>query len=71
MDDLIGKPKVQQWEYKIVLIKFRKVFFGLFSYRSMDKISEEFNEIGLFGWELCSLNEGISGLKCVFKRPLP
>lgn len=71
MEELIGKAAIQKWEYKIVFIRFKKVFFGVYAYLSIEKISQELDSIGSFGWELASSHEGTSGLKCIFKRPLP
>lgn len=59
MDDLIGKPKVQQWEYVTVYPKEKTTM-----------IHETLNSYGELGWELCEVIEHKEGgVIYIFKRP--
>lgn len=61
MDELIGKPKVQQWEYHREFTKMETV-----------GVDEFLNVLGGDGWELMQvLERNTHGWYYIFKRPLP
>lgn len=57
MEELIGKTRVHQWEYRI---EFNTAGFG----------ETSLNEIGAEGWELCSSYKDLGYYFYYFKRPL-
>ena len=69
MEELIGKPRVQQWEYKLVRIHLIKKWLGLVSYIPEESVSDLLEGLGLLGWELCSERSDSQGCAYIFKRP--
>lgn len=67
MDELIGKPKVQQWEYLFV---YPEENFLKTLWEREESLVSWVNKRGEEGWELIGLPTK-AYFALIFKRPLP